>query len=145
MNWNVPGEAVSANWLDLTPKMMLYEYDGPRTFTCEDRAENLYLAHWCDEDQESIRFLVVAFSSALLHSLISGKIDVREALSRPRAWIVDLDHDWTPIRAWRVDVDDLPPGILPAPGVMLWPVFQDNAVRYSAHQHAATVPSVDPD
>jgi hypothetical protein len=118
--WNIKGTAVAGNWLELTPETILYAYDGPRTFTCKDAVGNLYLAHWCDDDADRSRFLVVAFSETLLQELTTGGINVRDALSRPRAWIFDLDDEWDVVRCWRINVDDLPEGVLPKAGVMLW-------------------------
>lgn len=117
--WNVIGKRISP-WLTLEPVVILYEYDGPKIFTCKDPADNLYLAYYCDEDAAGVRFLVVAFSDELVERLTSGIINMRDALTRPRAWIFDIDNDSNPVGAWRIDVDDLPPGMLPQPGVMLW-------------------------
>ncbi len=119
MMWHVVGKSVHP-WMDLTPETVLFAYDGPKTFTCKDGADDLFLAHYCDEDENSVRFLVVAFSELLLERLMNGKINMRDALTRPRAWLFDVDHDAKPVRAWRIDVDELPAGILPEPGVMLW-------------------------
>jgi hypothetical protein len=109
--WNVQGTPIAGNWPALKPETVLYAYDGPRTFTCKDAAGNFYLAHWCDEDAVGSRFLLVAFSETQLKELTTGDIDVREALSSPRAWIVDLDDDWKVIQCWRVNVDQLPEGV----------------------------------
>ena len=144
--WKVCGKAISPSWLDFKPATVLYHYDGPKTFICKDPADNIYLVHWCDEDNDVIRFIVVPFSDTLLDDLTSGEIDVREALSRPpRAWIFDLNDDWVPITAWRVNIDDLPQNVLPRPGVMLWkhlkPVISRISLR-SASTNIETVPIV---
>jgi hypothetical protein len=118
--WTVAGKIEDPNWLIFKPTIVLYAYDGPRTFICKDMANETYLAHWCDEDDERTRFLIVPFSQSLLSALISGEIDVRDALTRNMAWIFDLNNDWNPVQAWSVEISDLPNGILPRPGVMLW-------------------------
>src|SRR5262245_12983338 len=104
----------------LEPDRLLYEYDGPRIFTSKDSADNLYLAYFCDEDERTTRFLVVTFSERLLDALTAGSMNVRDALTRPQSWLVDLDNDWQLTGSWRIDVDTLPTGVIPEPGVMLW-------------------------
>src|SRR5438128_291687 len=117
--WQVRGKAEQIG-LSLEPDRVLYEYDGPRVFTCKDSLDNMYLAYLCDEDTSLMRFLVVSFSARLLDDLTSGKINMRDALSRPRAWLVDVDNDWRITRSWRVDIEAVPDDVLPRPGVMLW-------------------------
>jgi len=143
--WKVNGASVNPSWLDFKPAMVLYHYDGPKTFICKDPADNIYLAHWCDEDDDTTRFLVVPFSETLLEDLTSGRIDIREALYRPKTWVFDLNDDWIPTSAWRVDIDDLPLSVLPRPGVMLWkhlkPVIRAISLR-SASTETETVPFI---
>jgi hypothetical protein len=118
--WQVSGIQIDPNWLRLDPIRVLYEFDGPRIFTCRDTPGNLYLAYLCNEDDVALRFLVVPFSAELERELTSGAINVRDALTQHRAWLFDVDHDWQVSIAWEVDIDDIPPGVLPQPGVMLW-------------------------
>ena len=51
----------------------------------------LYLAHWFDESEAVVRYLVVPFSPTLLARLEAGRMDLREALDQPRVWVVDVD------------------------------------------------------
>jgi hypothetical protein len=118
--WQVNGTEVPASWLSFEPTRVLYEFDGPKIFTCRDATGQLYLAYQCDEDREALRFLVVPFSEDLERRLTAGAIDVRDALSRPQAWLFDLGNDGSPLRCWQVDVEGLPPDVLPKPGVLLW-------------------------
>jgi hypothetical protein len=142
--WKVKGTSITSNRrIDFAPETVLYAYDGPKTFTCRDSVGDLYLAHWCDEDADAARFLVVAFSENLLRDLTTGEINIRDALSRPRAWIVDLNDDWEVAECWRVNVDELPASILPKAGVMLWAHLQPRVKRTSTRAFASeTVVSV---
>lgn len=108
------------SWLDPDPVRVLYEFDGPKIFICEDAAENPYLAYQCGEGQQRMRFLVVPFNPGREEALTTGAMDLREALLQPKGWIVDLRYDWTVDRAWNVETKNLPAEILPKAGVMLW-------------------------
>src|SRR5260370_41447280 len=43
--WPVIGVQLDTSWLDMQPIRILYEFDGPRAFTCQDNADNLYLSY----------------------------------------------------------------------------------------------------
>lgn len=118
--WAVPGTPMTASWLKPEPTRILYEFDGPRIFLCEDIPGNAYLAYQCGEDRTTLRFLVVPCGEDAERRLATGKTNVRDALSRPKAWILDLGYDWTPRHCWKVEVDDLPSCVLPKQGVMLY-------------------------
>jgi hypothetical protein len=46
--WRVKGTPLPPhNWPDPWPVNVLYDFDGPRIFTCKDRAGSLYLAYRC--------------------------------------------------------------------------------------------------
>lgn len=55
-DWLVNGKPESNTWLDLEPVRVLYEFDGPRIFTCRDSAGNLFLAYQCGEEDQVMRF-----------------------------------------------------------------------------------------
>jgi hypothetical protein len=119
--WDVQGQQLAIpDWLDLEPVRVLYEYDGPRIFTCKGAAGNLLLAYLCSEDRTRRRFLLVPFDTGLEQQLPSGRIDLRSALTRSPTWIVDVGNDWRPLTMWAVVVNDVPADVLPRPGVMLW-------------------------
>ena len=120
MLWQVKGTPKNPDWLDLEPIEVLYDFDGPRIFICKDGPGNTYLAYLCGDDRNTVRYLVVPCSDSLKERLISGKINLRDALSQGKAWVFDLDNDWKPRSASRVNVDDLPEDALPEPGVMLY-------------------------
>jgi hypothetical protein len=118
--WSVTGSPVSAGWLNPEPARILYEFDGPRIFICTDHADHSYLAYQCAEDSEAMRFVVVPSNADLEAQLQSGRISVRDALAQPNGWIVDLDKNWRTVRAWSVEIADLPADVLPRPGTLLW-------------------------
>jgi hypothetical protein len=119
--WNFSGiPEPNTGWLSFEPVRILYEFDLPCIFVCRDIPGNTYLAYLCDQDRTGVRYLVVPCSEDLEAKLVTGKINLRDALTRNRAWIFDLDNQWEPVRAWRVNVDDLPWEALPRPGVMIY-------------------------
>jgi hypothetical protein len=118
--WNVKGVPENANWLTFEPIRILDEFDIPCAFVCKDTPGNTYLAYLCGQDRQGVRYLVVPCSDDLERELVTGKINLRDALTKNRAWIFDLNTHWDPVRAWRISVDDLPANILPNPGVMLY-------------------------
>jgi hypothetical protein len=138
--WHVAGNQVAHNWLRQDPVRVLYEFDGPKIFLCKDIPGNLYLAYQCDESEELLRFLVVPFSEDLERRLTSGEMNVRDALTRAKAWLFDFGNDWSPLSCWEINVDDLPPGVLPEPGVMLWPHLQPVMNRVTLRPSAAETP-----
>lgn len=117
--WKIKKKTIPSQWLEFEPETILDEYDFPMLFTLRDNAGQKYLAYFCDRDDESVRFLVVTFSDRLEVKLVSGDIDLREALIQPGMWVFDLDKKWKPIRCWNVKLSDLPANLIPKPGVML--------------------------
>lgn len=138
---NHPPEPV-CDWLNFEPERVLYEYDGPMIFTLKSEADGLFLAFQADRDRDAIRFLVVPFSDALEHRLVTGDINLRDALTRPKMWVFDLNKKWEPVRCWRVSDKDLPAGLLPKPGVMLWthlrPIMKRLTVRPGGNETVLT-------
>jgi hypothetical protein len=123
--WEVTGKPVSAErFRPFEPAEVLYDFDGPRTFTLRDGDDELYLAHWLDEDREAARFVVVPFTDRLLDKLKTGEISVRDALDQPRVFTVDVGADATVRGAWRVELSSLPTDALPRPTTMLWPSLE---------------------
>ena len=118
--WQVKGIQTATDWLDFEPIHVLYEFDGPRIFTCRDRKGRLFLAYLSNEHETGFRFLVVPFSTELEYALTTGQMDLRDTLWLPRVWIFDLQTDWIPVRAWEASAAALPADLLPRPGVMLW-------------------------
>lgn len=118
--WHAPGKEISVEpFRPFQPLQVLYEFDGPKTFTFVGQDDELYLAHWCDEDTEAVRYIVVLFSPALTQQLENGTLTLRQALDQPRVWIVDVDHTGTPHTGWNTSLADLPGDVLPKEGTKL--------------------------
>lgn len=122
--WQVTGAQTSGSWLDLEPITVLYDFDGPRIFTCKDDRGKLFLAYQCGEANRIMRFLVVPFSEESEQRLTTGQDSLHDVLMRPQAWVFDLDFQWNVIGTWRIEVENLPTDCVPRPGVMLWSHLQ---------------------
>jgi hypothetical protein len=119
--WDFDGVPEQAGWLTFEPVRILYEFDVPCIFICRDVPGNTYLAYLCGEEpHQVVRYLVVPCSADLEQRLVTGRINLRDALTQSRAWIFDLDNRWEPVQSWRVNADSLPSGVLPRSGVMLY-------------------------
>lgn len=118
--WQVTGKSVDVGLFQpFEPQELLYDFDGPRTFTHRDCNGQLCLAHWCDEDQEVTRFLVVPFTEQLITKLKKGESTLRDALNQTRLWALDVTHCGELRQAWMVQFTDLPQDVLPHPGTKL--------------------------
>src|ERR1700757_4445464 len=90
--WRVVGQPVDADtFRPFEPLEVLYDFDGPRTFTHRNHQGSLFLAHWCDAEPEFNRFIVVPCTESLVQKLKLGEITLRDALNQPRIWLLDQD------------------------------------------------------
>jgi len=107
----------------LTPKEVLYDFDGPCIFTAETAFGTLVLAYLAEdlEEERRLRYIVSTTSPATIEDMKRGALSVREALRRGSVWIVDFDYALDPKDAWSIAFDEIPDDILPVPGTMLWP------------------------
>ena len=118
--WSVPGRPVdAAQFTPFEPLEVLYDFDGPKTFTHLDHDRGLCLAHWCDADETATRFLVVPITPRQIERLKQGQLTLREALDQPRNWVLEGEPSGEVRQVWLVSFDDLPVGVLPQPGTML--------------------------
>src|SRR5437879_1103559 len=123
--WKVSGTRFGREMFEpFEPVETLCDVDGPRPFTFRDRMGQLCLAHWCDEESGTTRFIVVPFSNSLVHRLRAGELTLRDALDQPRIWIVDALFSGELHDAWAVQLTDLPSDALPYPGTMLLPALE---------------------
>ncbi len=121
--WEVVGKPGELELFEpFKPSEILYDFDGPRTFTHLDKYESLCLAHWFDDDEKATRYIVVPFTEELLASLKNGSLTLRDALNQPRIWLVDEAHSSGKLQnVWIVRPSDVPEDCLPKPGTMLLP------------------------
>jgi hypothetical protein len=134
----IPGKPADASqFTPFRPAKVLYELDTPRTFTFVPADGELYLAHWFDESEAAVRYLVVPFSPALVARLEAGQLSLREAIDQPRLWVVDVDNEGVPAAATRTTPADLPMDELPVVGTLLSPALEAGA----ANRAPASVPA----
>ena len=120
MMWQIKGKPVDPKrFAPFEPLRVLNYYDGPRIFTFHDADEALCLACWSDEDETRSRFLVVPVSDKIITDLEGGILTVREALSQPRLWVIELGPEGTLATAWLVAQQDVPEDSQPQPRTML--------------------------
>ena len=136
--WNVVGTPEKFDWIIFDPVLILDEFDFPRLFTCKDIAGNLYLAYNCGIDKSRLRFVVVPTDEGDISDIMHGRINLRDSLSKYRAWIFDLNNSWEPVKAWKINIDDLPFDALPRPGTMLRPDFQQVIFRATTRTCSST-------
>jgi hypothetical protein len=102
----------------LEPAEVLYEFDGPLTFTCKFGFFDA-LFHKAGERSGIHFFLAVETNEETITALRDGKISVRGALNRRHAWIIEVEDDLRVKRYWNTPMDNVPEGILPKRGAPL--------------------------
>jgi hypothetical protein len=116
------GQEVPIEWIgNLAPIDVLYEFDGPQTFTCSNSTGDLLLVHLCERVQDRSRFIVVPTDASTVTALNSGKMATLESLRKPWTWVVEQNLDEEVIAVWRVEPTDLPEDFWPRPGAYLCP------------------------
>jgi hypothetical protein len=137
--WEVRGEKITnANLLiDPTPVRVLYDFDGPRIFVCENKRDDLFLAYQCGEEDGVSRFLVVPCDPGKEWQLRSGQVNLLDALSHHKTWIMDLAPDWSVKALWEVDHQAVPAAVLPKPGVMLYRHLKPTVRRAVARSNSS--------
>lgn len=105
---------------------VLYEYDGPRIFTCRIGGL-LQLWYECAEDLASgaKRYLIVPTDVRTIEKLKTGYKTVHDALSQAWLWAVDFDSSEEVIGCWVLQgLVEVPQGSKPLPHVPLWPELE---------------------
>jgi len=121
MIWEPKGKELPAEFLGpLDVERVLFEYEGPRSFTARDQAGELLFAHQCGEADDFWRYAVVPFSDKLLRELEDGRLDLASALRQPRFWLVDIGESGKPLRCFSSSLDSVPASCRPRAGVMLY-------------------------
>ncbi len=110
-----------SNFTKVEPQEVLVDYDGPITCTFYDDLGGLMLAHSVGADGKLVRFIVAPISPANVARLKTGAISVRAALEQPVIWLLDTDADGTVTSQWSGTLSAIPPEVIPAEGVMLFP------------------------
>jgi hypothetical protein len=143
MDWNIKGLACSSSDFDgFEIQSILIDVDGPRLFSAQTRVCTA-LFMLVDENESSMRFVVVPTDDRMLAKLESGSLTVRAALDQPLLWVLETSHSFCPKNAWRTTLAELPESILPQKGRMLrahlQPAFRLRAIGEGLS--AGTVPA----
>lgn len=105
----------------LLPERVLNEFDGPKIFTTRDIKNNLFLAFWCDEDEDSgmARFIVAPTNEKIVCQVDSGDRQVRSAILPPQVWVADVDLNGDVESVWQLSSTEIPEDYLPRKGIFL--------------------------
>jgi hypothetical protein len=123
--WSTTGREVDLErFTPFEPADILYQFDGPRTFTVRDAEGELYLAHWADEVDDVSRFIVVPTLQRTVDALRNGNISVYESLDQARCWLCDVSSQGNLLRCLRAEFSDVPADALPGHGTMLLPALE---------------------
>jgi len=120
--WVPTGKQIEKDALgDLTPVEVLFEFEEPLTFVCNDLDGQPLLAHSLCAEGVLSRYLISVTDQKVVQELKAGRLDVLGALRQPRCWIADLGADWEVVGLWLVAFDRVPKDHLPRSGAMITP------------------------
>jgi len=120
--WAPEGKPIDKKTLGaLAPTEVLFEFEEPLTFVCQDPEGQLLLAHSLCAEPDLSRYLVAVTDQEVIDGLKAGRLDVLGALRQPRCWIVDFGRGWEIVAIWSVLFDKIPKDLLPRAGAMLTP------------------------
>jgi hypothetical protein len=121
--WSI-NEPASPPWttFPVVPREVLYEFDGPLTFTASFGPFDA-LFHHVGRRGDSRFFAVVQTDQETIEALKSGALSARGALNRPNIWIVDLDPAFGVRRYWACGQDEFPEKLLPYRNAPLFSYF----------------------
>ena len=120
--WAPEGKPIDKKTLGaLAPAEVLFEFEEPLTFVCQDPEGQLLLAHSLCAEPDLSRYLVAVTDQEVIDGLKAGRVDVLGALRQPRCWIVDFGRGWEIVGIWSVLFDKIPKDLLPRAGAMLTP------------------------
>jgi hypothetical protein len=119
-----PSQVESLNLIgDLEPIETFYEFDGPMIYSSELNNGTQVIVSLCEELQFPYRMRCIAskVEDKDIEDFIRGTTDVRTTLLSDKMWVVDMDHHYRPLVAYRVKPQELPEDALPVSGVNLHP------------------------
>lgn len=123
--WSINEQALPPWTRDsIVPHEVLYEFNGPLTFTVSFGLFDALFHHVGNRGNSSF-YAVVQISQEALGALRSGALSVRGALSCRTIWIVDLDAALVVRRYWVCDQDDFPEKLMPARNVPLFASMEE--------------------
>ena len=120
--WVPTGKQIKKDALgDLTPVEILFEFEEPLTFVCNDLDGQPLLAHSLCAESALSHYLLSVTDQRVVQELKAGRLDVLGALRQPRCWIADVGGEWEVVGLWLVPFDRVPKDHLPRPGAMITP------------------------
>lgn len=133
--WTVD-EPFQAAWSEepISPKDILYEFDGPLTFTTQFGFFDA-LFHKIGDRRGSQFFLACEASPEKVEALKTGALSIRGALDSKKYWIVELSSSLQVKRYWSCSCADLPQKFLPKSGLpihAIYPVCADSIEQAEA-------------
>ena len=124
MEWQMIGDTYNSEHLKIEKiKEVLIEYDGPRFFVAQTKL-CLALFYMADENENSIRFIVVPTNQSSIEQLKQGLITVYESLNQPLLWLVETGINFAIKEVKSTNLQQIPQDVLPRQGLMLWPHLQ---------------------
>lgn len=122
IDWDPPGRQTdNVPFSVIDPREILDAFDGPRIFTFFAQDNAMFLAYFCDDAFNLVRFIIVPITPQAVQQLKTGDLALRDALVQPQVWIADLDNSGTPVCVWELSGRDLSDDILPQAGLTLLP------------------------
>lgn len=98
----------------LAPVEVFDYYDGPRFYSCRDKAGQLYLVYWVDESETGSSWLYLKVSPERYGAMRRGDVAIAEVLSRPEedtAFLVQSNT--TGFIVSQLEVDEIEPDWMP--------------------------------
>ena len=132
IDWHLPAEETQIT--ERRIGRVLVEYEDPEIVTLCDQDDVLYLGVAVDEEGDVVRWLESVLYPQKYEALLAGTLGVREALGKPRVWVVDRTREGKPLHAWSLAVEELPEDALPHPGALL-PTATRLRLQQSSRRH----------
>lgn len=83
-------EVIKDTIKDLMPVEVFDFYDAPTFYSCQDKAGQLYVVYWVEEDQDSRSWLYLKISGKRYSEMRRGNITIHRVLSQPEEGYVYL-------------------------------------------------------
>lgn len=117
--WQLPSQtSLPSQAPDWAPSRVLIQYDGPQLVTLPHRGSN-FLGIAVDESDHAVRWILAEITSLEYEGLVRGGASIRSAISKERVLVVDFAPDYRKLGVWELNIRDVPPVVLPEPGVPL--------------------------
>ena len=104
---NVMDKETEIDFGEVQPLEVLVEYGGARTFTFMDRQEQLYLAHWLQEELPYELYLVCEITADQVKLLKQQSLTIYDIIQDSRLWIIQCSLTSDKVIAFRSDLSSL--------------------------------------